>query len=283
MAEPTNAQEPIAGDVFLPYLKLSKSGDEIISAIISDDSILTQREAQEIADAINVFTSRIQRSILIIPGKNNSIREEFLQQLATGNVLQYNALAFVLRDVEGRNVADTLLISFNPKKPVMFFEKEEDAVAWLKSRTTWPPPSSPDPNVELALSEEGIKITAEIHHPDFDLYKRSDGIIVRISKDYSWVTRKEVEESIIAMKEITGGIPHLVLAISGTKSSLDKDARDYATTEEAMRFTKATAVVIKSWPQRVIGNIILTVNNPAKPFRLFESSKEAIEWLKSQQ
>lgn len=97
------------------------------------------------------------------------------------------------------------------------------------------------------------------------MYKRSDGIFKIITADNLNFTDKEAK-----------GISDAVLAFAG------RVPRSYAASEEAMRYTTATAVVIKSWPQRVIGNIILSVDKPPKPFKLFGNAKEPIEWLEEQ-
>lgn len=70
---------------------------------------------------------------------------------------------------------------------------------------------------------EQVAITREIHFPHFDLYKRSDGIVVLTSKDTAWITIKEAKGFVEAMHEITGGIPHPLLFIPGRHASIDKE------------------------------------------------------------
>lgn len=126
-----------------------------------------------------------------------------------------------------------------------------------------------------------ISITKEMHHPFFDLYKRSDDIVVWVTFD-KWFTIKEARDFVHAMHSITGGTPHLLLVIAGKKSSIDKDGRSYLASDEAMKDIKAMGAVINGATLRVIANMFLVVDKPVKPVRFFDNSKEAIEWLKHQ-
>lgn len=270
----------VTRETHLSNMDICQCNDEIVKVAIADNIILTINEACTIVDAVNVFTNRIPGLLLIVLGKYNSFDQQFLPYLTAGGALQFQALAIVICDAQTRKVVSTYFANFNPVKPVLFFEKEQEAKIWLMTWSKASAPSSFDPNVVSEITEQGITITEEIHQPKFALYKRSDGIVVYLSSDNAWFTVKDINESVAAMKEITGGIPHLVLAISGKHSSLDNETRVYCATDEAMQYTKATALVIKNWTQRIIGDLILNVDKPAKPFMLFDNTKEAITWLR---
>lgn len=126
-----------------------------------------------------------------------------------------------------------------------------------------------------------VQFIKEVHHPIFDLYKRSDGIIQLNTAEDAWFTIKEAREFVAALKYITDGIPHLVLKIPGRRASVDKESRSYMATPEALQYSIAAAVIVRNVVQRMIGNLYLRVDKPAKPIRLFDSSEEAIAWLKN--
>lgn len=135
------------------------------------------------------------------------------------------------------------------------------------------------------LSDElqrDVKIIQEFHHPFFDLYKRSDGIIVRVSKDHAHYTISETHEYVTALRNIMNGTPHKVLLIPGKNSTMDSASRAYLASDEALKGVKALAGVFKTVSHRLIGSLYLEFNKPKIPAKFFETSEEAITWLKSQ-
>lgn len=130
-------------------------------------------------------------------------------------------------------------------------------------------------------AQQEVTIQREIHHPFFELYKRSDGIVVWITHDL-WFTTKEVRDFVNALREITGGIPNLVLVLAGRRSSIDKEGRTYLASDEAMKDIKAMAAVINSTALRIIANMYMTVDKPKKPVRFFDNPQEALAWLISE-
>lgn len=130
-------------------------------------------------------------------------------------------------------------------------------------------------------AQQEVTILRETHHPFFDLYKRSDGIIVWVTHDL-WFTKREARDFVHAMHEITSGIPHLLLVLAGRRSSIDKEGRSYLASEEAMKDIKAMAAVINSNPLRIIANLFLTVDQPVKPVRFFDNSQAALAWLQAE-
>lgn len=133
-----------------------------------------------------------------------------------------------------------------------------------------------------AEAREQVTITRELHFPNFDLYKRSDGIVVLTSGDTAWITIKEAKGFVDAMHEITGGTPHPLLFIPGRHASIDKEARAFMATAEALQDIVARATVPSSVAHRIIGQVHQTIDQPAKPVKLFDNITEAVVWLKKQ-
>lgn len=268
-----------------PYLDLYKRSDGIFKIITADNLNLTAKEAKVVSDAVLEFAGRVPHVLLVVTGQHAQFEKEFIYSISSKEILSYTtAIAFVVKGVTERNIAGSLLATHGSAKPIMLFENENEAIIWLRDQFRRSAVALPGESVADALSGDGVTITTEIRHPLslFAVYKRSDNIVVIVCRDYLWLTVKEINALIAMVKEITGGVPHRILVIVGRKTSIDKEARSYSVTAEADQYALATAVVIKSWPQRVIGNLMITVDQPKKPLKSFDSIKEAIAWLKVQ-
>ena len=62
--------------------------------------------------------------------------------------------------------------------------------------------------------------------------------------------------------------------------SVNREARAYYASEEAVKLCSAIAILIATPISRVIGNLFLGLNTPPFPTKLFTSKAEAVEWLK---
>lgn len=131
-------------------------------------------------------------------------------------------------------------------------------------------------------NQEEPTIVNEIHRPLYSFFKRSDGIIVEITGDNTWFTITKAKEVVDSMNQITGGVPHLLLFMPGKHMSMDKEARSFMATAEALKDVKAMAVIEGSLTQRIIVNLYLKVDKPVVPVRMFKTVDEAVKWLKEQ-
>lgn len=59
-----------------------------------------------------------------------------------------------------------------------------------------------------------------------------------------------------------------------------EDVLDYVTSDEVTEFTLAQAFVIKSLPQRLLGNFLIRFKNPRYPMKLFNSIDVALNWIR---
>lgn len=130
--------------------------------------------------------------------------------------------------------------------------------------------------------QQEITILRRIRYPTSEWYVRSDGIIMVLTPDNIHYTINNAKLFVTALREITGGIPHLVLTVPGKHMNVDKEARSFMATPQALQDVLALASIVSGRIHRVIGNLFLTVDKPVKPVRLFENINEAIEWLKTQ-
>lgn len=130
-----------------------------------------------------------------------------------------------------------------------------------------------------AESRRAEEIIKQIDHPLFNVQLRSDGIVQVNINDEAYFTLNDSKEYVIAVDQLTNGIPHLILKIPGEHASVDSESRSFMATPEAMRCSIADAIVVKSMAQRIIGNFYIKFDKPDKPVRLFNNIEEAEKWL----
>ena len=128
------------------------------------------------------------------------------------------------------------------------------------------------------MSQEEAILTLNLEHSM--LIKRLDGVIEVHCVDV-YYGKKECEEITAAIGKLSGGERALVLLIGSNYSSIDKEGREYGSSEEGTRFSIAEAYIIKSMAQKIIANFYMRVNKPVVPTRFFQDKEDAEEWLKS--
>jgi len=81
-----------------------------------------------------------------------------------------------------------------------------------------------------------------------------------------------------ATKILTKNERHLVLVDGKANLSVSREARNYAASKED-RGAIATALLITSTANKLIGNFYINVNKPEIPTKIFSSEEKAVEWL----
>lgn len=104
------------------------------------------------------------------------------------------------------------------------------------------------------------------------------GLLKIVLTDFDEITVEDVIEQRKVAFELTGGNPHVVLAIAGRRTSATKEAREYSSSH-IPEGRLAEAVLIKSLPVRLMGKFFINFNKPTVPTRLFETENEGLEWL----
>ncbi len=94
----------------------------------------------------------------------------------------------------------------------------------------------------------------------------------------------QVAKTIVAERlEWQQGVTYPMVIDARAIDSVDDDAREYFTTEEATRFVSAGAIYLESTVRNIFtliaGNIFLKVDEPPIPTRLFTQKEEALSWL----
>jgi hypothetical protein len=103
---------------------------------------------------------------------------------------------------------------------------------------------------------------------------------VRVNENEE-IDKPNVVEIVNAINELGEGKKFPLLIVVGEFTLPTPDARNYIATAESDPFASAEAYVIVSFSQKLVGNVYLKFNKPARPTRIFTSEEKAVEWLKS--
>ena len=125
-----------------------------------------------------------------------------------------------------------------------------------------------------------VKITKELEYDSFSLALRNDGIVrlfVKTNKNFEIADVKEIAN---ALEKIVGEEKNALLVIASEYSLPNAEARAYVANKKYKSHTVAEAYVIKSFSQKLIGNVYLKIHKPVCPTRIFTIEESAIEWLK---
>lgn len=133
----------------------------------------------------------------------------------------------------------------------------------------------------MQLTNSKPEIKAEIDLGHSKLILRSDNVLELICDDDTIYDVTIIKQVAVETGKLTGGKKCMQLTIAGKYSTISKEGREYAATEEAVEFTIAEAYVIQSLAQRILGNFYLKFNKPKVPTRLFTDKDKAEKWLKS--
>jgi hypothetical protein len=108
---------------------------------------------------------------------------------------------------------------------------------------------------------------------------RSDGILNIFMKPQKVLKQSDGEDIVKGLAEMGNGKKFLLLFTAGDDTSVSTEARYYASTPEANKYTIASAFVVKSIAQKLLGNAYVTFNKPITPTRIFTDENEAVKWL----
>lgn len=119
--------------------------------------------------------------------------------------------------------------------------------------------------------------TISLSHSAISL--RNDEIIEIVIKKDSHVDEQECREIMSALSKIVEQKKYPLLHVVGNYVTMDKEAREFSSSEEGLRFSKAEAFVINSLPHKILANFYMKVNKPSVPTKFFGTKQEAVSWL----
>lgn len=123
-----------------------------------------------------------------------------------------------------------------------------------------------------------ITVIAREEWGAFAVELRSDGLVQVLIQPETEVDVEQVKEVITATGKVTGGRKVPVLVLAGEYTLPTVKARHYIA-EPGNPYALAEAYVLRSLPQKIVGNFFLRFHNPGRPTRIFTQKEEAIQWL----
>lgn len=122
-------------------------------------------------------------------------------------------------------------------------------------------------------------MTNSNQNTNFKLELNDQGFYELIIKDNVEIS---IEDAILireAQKKM-GGKRLPMLIYGGKYSSTNTDALKFISKNENMPYSKASAYLMFTLSQILLGNFYLKMNKPERPTRFFKNKEEAIIWLK---
>lgn len=122
------------------------------------------------------------------------------------------------------------------------------------------------------------KVTTSIN----EIYLDAQGILHVTVLDNAEITLEKVKEDYQTIVKHFGPGKFLVLSNIENSFIITPEARHFAQQEAINKLHRATAITGNNPVSRIIINLLMRLNPPATPFKLFAGEKEAIEWLLQQ-
>lgn len=113
-----------------------------------------------------------------------------------------------------------------------------------------------------------------------NIYLDDDRIIRCQLSSGSEIKAEDIKEDFAVFSKLIGdkNAP-VLLDLRGIKS-VTREAREYVSSPESMRFMSVLALLIGSPISKVVGNFFLGINKPPYPTKIFTSEAKALAWLK---
>ena len=120
--------------------------------------------------------------------------------------------------------------------------------------------------------------TGVITNPKFRMWLRPDGIVQLVRCPRTTVLVEDATAAIETMARLTGGRRSPLLVDMRDTGPLDGAARAELTRRSELE--TAVALIVGTPLNRMMANLVLSVNRSRVPVRLFDNEASAIKWLK---
>lgn len=121
------------------------------------------------------------------------------------------------------------------------------------------------------------KHKVELSHSE--VFLREDGIVEIDVKENADIGVEQCKELTTTYEDLLEDKKYPLLHIVGDYVTMTKEAREYASSIEGLKFSKAEAFVINSLPHKILANFYMKMNKPSVPTKFFRTKQEAVVWL----
>jgi hypothetical protein len=116
-----------------------------------------------------------------------------------------------------------------------------------------------------------------ITHPKFRMWLRPDGIVQVVWAPRTTVHLEDAGATLDAMVKLTCGRRSPLLVDMRDTGPQDRRTRAEWTSRTGLQ--SAVALIVGTPLSRMLGNLLLMVNKPQFPVRLFDNEESALAWL----
>jgi hypothetical protein len=110
-------------------------------------------------------------------------------------------------------------------------------------------------------------------------YELFDDLLIGTYKKNRRLSLEMAKEIVKVRQEFTGSRPVVGLIYNQGVLSMDKQARDYLSSEEGVRGFKAAAIIQDSPFTSFLANFFVSVTKPKIPVKMFSKKESALKWL----
>lgn len=115
-----------------------------------------------------------------------------------------------------------------------------------------------------------------------EMWSDKDDISWMVFAEGSEISREDLEELVkLATRNVQpGDILHVLIDMTRAES-ISSEARSFAAGNEVGKIYDALAIVAGSPATKLVANFFIRFHKPPRPTRIFNSTEEAVRWLKS--
>ena len=114
-----------------------------------------------------------------------------------------------------------------------------------------------------------------------ELFLLENGVLKVVVTEKFSMSLEQVIALVEGLERFAEGVSYPTLIVSDRLTTPTPEARSYMAGEGRTYFTMADAFLIRSLPQRLIGNFYLRFDRPPVPTRLFTDEQAALKWLEN--
>lgn len=114
------------------------------------------------------------------------------------------------------------------------------------------------------------------------ILRYEEPVMYLVLKDNVRLTPSHIREISDAAGELSEGKPYLLFSDARVHLAISPEGQGAAADKNILSLIGASAVLVTSWPQKFIANLVIRFSNMPFPMKLFTNAAKALDWLKMQ-
>jgi len=108
---------------------------------------------------------------------------------------------------------------------------------------------------------------------------RSDGIVEVLLKENITISVAMLREQVDVFKAMGDNKKYPMVFVAGKFTVIESDARTFSASADYNKYSTASAYVLNSLAQKLLGNVYFKIDKPIVPSKIFNVEEEATNWL----